>query len=418
MRIGYACLTAGVPDTEFKSCILKNASAEKLRELIAHNLKTLDKIIDYNIANQIYLFRISSDLIPFGSSPVNRLPWYEDFSRQFAIIGQKIQKSKMRVSMHPGQYTVLNSPDVEVAKRAVADLEYHDRILDSLGLDEKHKIVLHIGGVYKDKSSSARRFISHYGQLDEKIKNRLVIENDDRSYNIADVLEISQIINAPVVYDNLHDQINSAGSSNHEREWIDDCRKTWGQQDGPQKIHYSQQDPCRQPGSHSSTINIDGFMQFYEKLSGSDTDIMLEVKDKNLSAIKCINCTTEDQNITRLESEWSKYIYTVLERSQAEYRAITKLLKNKKQYPAIGFYDHLDKALRTPIEKGNAVNAAQHVWGYFKDVALTKEKDKFLELMEKYQQGELELRRLKTFLHRLATKYQQDCLLDSYYFVF
>jgi UV DNA damage endonuclease len=159
-------------------------------------------------------------------------------------------------------------------------------------------------------------------------------------------------------------------------------------------------------------------MQFYEKLSGSDTDIMLEVKDKNCRPSNASTARLKTRILPGWTSEWSKYIYTVLERSQAEYRAITKLLKNKKQYPAIGFYDHLDKALRTPIEKGNAVNAAQHVWGYFKDVALTKEKDKFLELMEKYQQGELELRRLKTFLHRLATKYQQDCLLDSYYFVF
>ncbi len=418
MRIGYACLTVGVPNTDFKSCILKNASAEKLRELIAHNLKTLDNIIDYNIANQIHLFRISSDLIPFGSSPVNELPWHQDYSRQFADIGQKIKDSKMRVSMHPGQYTVLNSPDVEVVKRAIADLEYHDQILDSLGLDEKHKIVLHIGGVYKDKRSSVRRFISHYEQLDEKIKKRLVIENDDRSYNIADVLEISQVIKAPVIYDNLHDQINPAGSSNHEREWIDACRKTWGQQDGPQKIHYSQQDPCRQPGAHSTTININEFMLFYEQLRDRSLDIMLEVKDKNLSAIKCINCTTEDKNITRLESEWSRYKYTVLERSQAEYLAIRKLLKDKKQYPVMGFYDHLEAAFDTPIDKGNAINAAQHVWGYFKDVALPKEKDKFLELMRKYQQEELELRGLKTLLHRLAVKYQRDYLLHSYYFVF
>ena len=225
--------------------------------------------------------------------------------------------------MHPGQYTVLNSTNEKIADAAYAELEYHALFLDSLGVDASHKLVLHIGGVYEDKAAASARFIQRFQALPERVRRRLVIENDDRSYNISDVLASSARANIPVVFDNLHHLANPPDRSIPQEEWITACASTWGKLDGRQKIHYSQQDPCRQPGSHSSTINIDGFMQFYEKLSGSDTDIMLEVKDKNLSAIKCINCTTEDQNITRLESEWSKYIYTVLERSQAVYRAST-----------------------------------------------------------------------------------------------
>lgn len=110
MKIGYACLVIGVKNTNFRSVTMKNASEEKLLEIIEHNLKSLNNIIDYNIENSIKLFRITSDLIPFGSSPVNTLNWWVIFSSQFKSIGEKIRSSDMRVSMHPGEYTVLNSP--------------------------------------------------------------------------------------------------------------------------------------------------------------------------------------------------------------------------------------------------------------------------------------------------------------------
>ncbi|NLB51880.1 MAG: UV DNA damage repair endonuclease UvsE [Syntrophomonadaceae bacterium] len=418
MSIGYACLTVGVRNAEFKNCILKNATPKRLYELIGHNLIILDRIIDYNIANNIRLFRISSDLIPFGSSPVNQLPWHKDFSEQFHRIGTKIKSSGMRVSMHPGQYTVLNSPDEGVVRRAVEDLEYHERVLSSLDLDGTHKIVLHIGGVYNDKKASSARFIFHYEQLSERVKKRLVIENDDRSYNIADLLAISRAVNAPVIFDNLHHWINPADHETPEMDWIDECALTWKPEDGRQKIHYSQQEPSKKPGSHSETVRIREFMEFSHDLNGRCLDIMLEVKDKNLSALKCINCTSREPSIRVLEAEWSKYKYVVLERSPQDYQTIRELLKDKSGYPAVQFYELLEEVLLYPEMKGNAINAAQHVWAYFKDVASDKERAGFFGRIEKYQQSEISLKLLKNYLHQLAVKYQRDYLLDSYYFAF
>ena len=313
MNIGYACLTVGVPNTDQKSCMLKNASKEKLLELISYNLNSLENIIDYNIKNKIKLFRISSDLIPFGSNPVNNLKWWDIFDSRFSIIGRKIKTSGMRISMHPGQYTVLNSPKKEVVVNAIQDLHYHVKVLDTLGVGEDSKIVLHIGGVYNDKGQAIKRFISNYRELDDSVKRRLIIENDDKSYNISDVLEIGSIINAPVVFDNLHNQVNPYDKSKSDYFWIDKCKETWRGKDGIQKIHYSQQNPLKKPGSHSSTIQINEFISFYEGLKRDDIDIMLEVKDKNLSAVKCINCTSTDKSIKDLEIEWSRYKYMVLE---------------------------------------------------------------------------------------------------------
>jgi UV DNA damage endonuclease len=132
MAIGYACLALAVPGTTIKKCLLKNADEQRLRALITHNLDALERMIDYNISSGIKLYRISSDIIPFASSPINRIPWQEEYQERLKAIGIKIKGSGMRVSMHPGQYTVLNSPDDTIACNAMRELSYHAQFLDGL----------------------------------------------------------------------------------------------------------------------------------------------------------------------------------------------------------------------------------------------------------------------------------------------
>lgn len=415
MSIGYACLTVGVHNTGFKSCTIKNARYEKLLELIEHNLTSLENIIDYNIENSINLFRISSDIIPFGSSVVNNIPWWDIFEERFQIIGEKIRKCNMRVSMHPGQYTVLNSPKDDVVKRAVEDLIYHNRFLDCLNAGRDSKIILHIGGVYGDKKSAIMRFMDNYKLLDENIKNRLVIENDDKSFNVRDVLEAGIQLNIPVVYDNLHNAANPCDNSSDDF-WIQECSKTWNISDGRQKVHYSQQNPDKKKGSHSETIGINEFMEFYKRVGGENLDIMLEVKDKNISCIKCINSTVQHENIKYLEKEWSRYKYSVLEKSPEDYIKIRQLLKNKNVYDAVGFYNVIECAITKKEEKGHAINSLQHVWGYFKDVATENEKSTFMKLLDEYMKSETSLQTVKNHLKKLTIKYRQGYLKNSYYF--
>jgi UV DNA damage endonuclease len=288
LKIGYACKTIGVPDTGTKSCLMKNANEERLLKIIDHNLNSLENTLDYAYKNEIGMFRICSELIPFGSSPVNRIHWWDVYKDRFIQIGDKIKQYGIRVSMHPGQYTVLNSKNDEVAAKAVDDLRYHSKVLDSLQLGPEHKIVLHVGGLYNDRKQSMERFITNYKLLDDSIRSRLVIENDDKCYCIKDVLNISENIHIPVIYDYLHDIVNPGTDKKSHAEWILACKKTWTKQDGIQKIHYSQQAPGKSAGSHSETIDIDKFLSFYNSIKSNNVDIMLEVKDKNLSAVKCI----------------------------------------------------------------------------------------------------------------------------------
>ena len=416
MSIGYACLNIGTPQINIRSVMQRNATPEKLTEVIAHNLEALEKMVDYNIANDIRLYRISSDLIPFGSSPVNALDWPEIHKEAFDRIGAKIRNSGMRVSLHPGQYTVLNSPTEDVVERAIEDLIYHDKILTALGTDKKNKIVLHVGGIYGDKEAALDRFADNFQRLPETVQNRLIIENDDRLYNIEEVLGLANRLQFPAVYDNLHHAINPPPSGGNDQYWIAEAKKTWKEADGNQKIHYSQQAPSKRSGAHTDTIQLDTFLKFYNQLDDSTIDIMLEVKEKNLSAIKCQNATTETQHLKLLEKEWGRYKYAILERSPAIYQAIRTLLKDKADYPVREFYRLIDAVFTEEIRPGYAENAAAHVWGYFKKNATDTERSQYEKNLTNYRNNTGTLETLKRQLFKLAEKYETDYLLQSLYF--
>lgn len=415
MSIGYACLAIGVPGSNMKNCTLKNATEERLLSLIKHNLDSLEILIDYNIQNGIRLFRISSDLIPFGSSLAQKLPWREIYAEKLADIGGKIRESGMRVSMHPGQYTVLNSPDPLVVERAVDDLRYHAGVLDGLSLGSSHKIILHLGGAYGDKELAKRRFSERYRELPESIRKRLVLENDDKLFHIVDILDVASTNGIPAIYDTLHNEVNPAERSKCDADWIRICAGTWKQEDGRQKIHYSQQHPLKKPGAHSDSVQIDAFLEFCRGISSLNPDIMLEVKNKNVSALKCIHCVS-NHGIRALEAEWARYKYCVLERSDEIYQSVRSLLKNKRQYPALEMYRMTETAFQLPEAMGARINAAQHVWGYFKNDASDYERRHFYELIAAYPAGKTGIKNVKSYLRRLAEKYGEHYLLNSYYF--
>ena len=416
-NIGYASKTLAVPGAAMQSVTKRLATPERLAQLIAQNLDALDATLDYCHANGIKLFRVSSDVVPFGSSPVNTLDWRSLFADRLAAIGAKAREFNMRLSMHPGQYTVLNSPNADVVERAMVDLAYHERFLSALGMDQTCKIVLHVGGAYGDKPAALRRFAAAYRDLPPAVAARLVLENDDRLFTACEVLELCRELGAPMVFDNLHHQINHAPGDPDERTLIEAAGATWSPADGRQKIHYSQQAPGKKHGAHAESIAVDDFLDFYRSLPTRDLDIMLEVKDKNLSAVKCLACTRDAGGMAALEREWARYKYAVLEHDQAVYQEIRLLLKDKGAYPAVPFYRLVEQALATPAATGSFVNAAQHVWGYFSRDATERERTTFARLIERFQHGEAAPQAVKRNLHALASRHDQRYLLESYYFV-
>lgn len=411
-RIGYACLNLDVIPNSFRTCRIHNLKETLHREIISHNLEVLNAMIDYNIEHSVKLYRISSSLIPFASSERCTLLWQEVFQEKFADIAQKIRQHNIRISMHPGQYTLINSPDKRVVYNAVKELEYHADVLDLLSAEYDAKIILHIGGIYKDKEKSALRFIENYRKLPEKVQARLVIENDDKFFNLKDVLSISDYTGIPVVYDNLHHKINSSFPEKSEYDILKEVLKTWKGK-GKAKMHYSQQAPAQKAGAHSRTINLNEFVGDFEAAyKYFDIDIMLEVKDKNRS-FKKID-TYLNPGVKKLDEEWARYKYLVMSKSYADYLHIQSMFRDKKNFSVADFYEAVDTSIKKEDSIKSQVNTMEHIWGYFKKISTPKEKEMFFNILDKYKNEQSQGRTVWKFLLNLSQKYDNTYLLSSY----
>jgi UV DNA damage endonuclease len=73
-------------------------------------------VLNFNKKNNIYFFRIGSDIIPFASHPVCDINWSDTFKEKLEEIGDFIIKNNIRVSMHPDQFVILNSKSEDIQK--------------------------------------------------------------------------------------------------------------------------------------------------------------------------------------------------------------------------------------------------------------------------------------------------------------
>jgi UV DNA damage endonuclease len=291
LKIGYPCINLSV-GCKTRTFRLKSYCEERLYSTVERNLSCLARILEYNAANGILFFRISSDLVPFASHPICRADWQEGFRRDFSEIGRMIRRNAMRISMHPDQFIVLNSPRPEVVERSVKELVYHAAVLDLLGLDASAKIQLHAGGVYGKKEEAMKRFVGQHALLPEAVKRRLVIENDDRSYTLQDCLRIHEETGAPVLFDTLHHSLNSSGEGTARA--VELAGETWSAEDGLLMVDYSTGEPGGRPGSHAASIDTRDFRRFLEETAPRDMDIMLEIKDKEKSALQALAIARSD----------------------------------------------------------------------------------------------------------------------------
>ncbi len=296
MKIGYPCINTSVPCRGNRTFRLASYTKERLLATAGANIECLKEILHYNIANGILFFRVSSDIIPFASHPVMTAEWKEYFRDDLEETGRIIRSSDMRISMHPDQFIVLNSPREEVVERSIAELEYHADLLDLMQLDVSAKIQLHAGGRYGDPRAALGRFISVFRErLPDNVRNRLVIENDDRNYGVRDCMEISRKTGVPVLFDYFHHGILSYGED--LEKVLEEVFSTWHGPHGLPMADYSSQEPGKRPGTHASTLDRPDFTDFIRKSTGFDFDIMLEIKDKEKSAGGALSILESDPRL-------------------------------------------------------------------------------------------------------------------------
>ncbi len=286
MKIGYPCINTKIGCTTNSTFRIANYGEENLIGKIENNLHCLEKILNYNIEKRLLFFRISSDLIPFAGHEICKFSWQKKFRKKFLEIGERIKRNDIRISMHPDQFVVINSNREDVVRKSVLELVWHCEVLDLMKLDRKAKVQIHIGGVYGDKVLSMKRFVDNYQKLPSSVKKRLVIENDERMYSLRDCLEISEKTGIPVLLDVFHHYCLNNGEK--IKEALVMAGKTWEKSDGAPMIDYSSQEPGGRRGKHTESIDGKKFRVFIRETKGLDFDIMMEIKDKEKSALKAV----------------------------------------------------------------------------------------------------------------------------------
>lgn len=291
MRLGYPCSNLTLELSASRTFRLASYSEERLIATVTENLNALQAILEWNRDHRIGFFRISSTTVPFASHPVMSLNWQEHFADHFARIGQFIRDHDMRINVHPGQYILLNSPREDVVERSVAELAYHADLLDLMELDATHKIQIHTGGVYEDRDTASNRFIERYRVLPDPIRSRLVIENDERQFALADNTRIHEATGIPLLFDVFHHRLFNHGESLDQA--LSMAMSTWDGHGAPM-IDYSSQHRERQPGAHTMSIELEDFATVAEMLHDRDVDVMLEIKDKETSVLKAMAYLASD----------------------------------------------------------------------------------------------------------------------------
>jgi UV DNA damage endonuclease len=284
-RLGFVASVLSEGISTSRTCRLKNATASRIGELLEENLAALERVVTFLDREDIHLYRLTSNLVPFASHAVNEVQWWDLYTRQFAALGPRLRAADVRVSAHPGQYTVLNSPNPATVRASIAELEYHARLLDLFGTDATSKIVLHIGGLYQGSEEAAMdRFVAVASTLSERVRRRLVIENDDRLFDAEEALAVSRRLEVPVVFDWLHHQANPCRMP--LGEVLPAIFETWRPRDGRPKVHLSSQAAGGPPGAHAEFIDPADALAFFAALPDAPFDCMLEAKQKDLALLR------------------------------------------------------------------------------------------------------------------------------------
>lgn len=200
--------------------------------------------------------------------------------------------------MHPDQFTLINSIDNSVFERSLSELVYHAEVLDSMGLDSSAKMQIHVGGVYGDKKESTRRFVKRLERVPGSVTRRLVIENDDRNYTLRDCINISSETGLPVLLDVFHHAANNLGETVGKAFSL--FYKTWKPNDGTPIVDYSSPRAEGRKGSHAESIDLKRFGRFLEETRNYDFDLMLEIKDKEKSALKAEELVRGDERFEKI----------------------------------------------------------------------------------------------------------------------
>ncbi len=201
LRLGFPVKVVAKPD-------LKSNDTRRWQSNphLRTSLECLDLILDHLDRHDIRMYRMSSELAPYATHP--DMPQFHtmvaDSASELAAAGAKARRLGIRLSFHPSQFVVLNSPDPELVRKSAWDLASQAEMLDRMELGPDAVMVVHVGGHYGDHAASRERWVRVWPTLPEPVRRRLVLEHDDIRFSAADVLWIHERTGVPLIFDHQH----------------------------------------------------------------------------------------------------------------------------------------------------------------------------------------------------------------------
>ena len=295
MNLGYACINTALSANKiFTNRTMRRKTFDAkgmdyVSDLALLNVKDLKTHIQWNNEMGIKLFRLSSQLFAWSDEyELCDLKDYDEICELMLEIGDIATKAGQRLTMHPGPYNCLASPNPKVVEKTVRELNKHSEQFNMMGFEPSpyNKINIHVGGAYGDKETTLDRFCKNFYLLRDDTKKRLVVENDDspNEYSVKDLCRgVHLKIGIPITFDYFHHKFNTGDLT--EKEALIVASATWPE-GVTQCCHYSesrrkeQLDESIRPQAHSDLI--------YEKINtyGLEPDIVIEAKLKEQAIFK------------------------------------------------------------------------------------------------------------------------------------
>lgn len=296
IRLGYVALPltckelnySTVTYTQFKKLDIIE-KLDRIDKVIMTNLERLQKILLYNHSNHIHFYRTTSHLVPFLSLDKISFDYLNPYKEEYQKIGRQLKEWNMRMDIHPDQFMVLNSIQKEVLENTIRYLTRQAQIVKAMKI-ETPIMILHVGSSIPSKEEAMKRFIDQFNLLPKDVQAMIALENDDKIYQVEDVLWLCEKLNIPMVLDYHHFLCNNKGVK--IELFLKRIFNTWEKTKQIPKVHFSSPKSKRKKERRSHHDYID-FKEFYDflnvlKKENRDVDIMIEAKKKDLALFKLL----------------------------------------------------------------------------------------------------------------------------------
>tara|TARA_Y100001938_G_scaffold147904_1_gene230230 strand:+ start:2367 stop:3299 length:933 start_codon:yes stop_codon:yes gene_type:complete len=295
VNLGYACINMTLQKQKItcnRGMIKRTFQAKGIdyaSELALSNVTALKKIIEWNNANDISVYRMTSCLFPwFSEYDIFDMPDIDAIADIMAEAGKIAMDAGQRLSFHPGPFNCLGSRNESVVQKTIAELDAHATQMDLMGLpvSPQAKINIHIGGAYGEHDKALARFCNNFKRLAPSTQARLTVENDDRQSMFSTKMlydGVSKHIGVPIVFDSHHHDLGPQDLDYHDAFHL--ARQTWAIRGVKQQCHHSNSRKHYEDPSVKATAHSDWYYTPFEAY-GKDVDVVLECKKKEQALFK------------------------------------------------------------------------------------------------------------------------------------